>query len=60
VKVVTVLGARPQFIKAASLSKTLRESGCEELVLHTAQHYDYRMFFILFALEYASLKRTLA
>lgn len=41
-KVVTVVGARPQFIKAAMVSRVLREKHTEILV-HTGQHYDYNM-----------------
>ncbi len=39
-RVFTVVGNRPQFIKSAPLSTALREAGIEELVLHTGQHYD--------------------
>lgn len=42
-KVTTVVGARPQFIKAAPVSKTLREAGHQECLIHTEQHYDYGM-----------------
>ena len=41
-KIVTVVGARPQFIKAAVVSHVLRASHTEVLV-HTGQHYDYNM-----------------
>ncbi|MBN1179313.1 MAG: UDP-N-acetylglucosamine 2-epimerase (non-hydrolyzing) [Anaerolineae bacterium] len=40
--IVSVVGARPQFIKAASVSRILRQSHTERLV-HTGQHYDYGM-----------------
>jgi UDP-N-acetylglucosamine 2-epimerase len=37
-KIVTIVGARPQFIKAAPVSKALREAGHMEFLLHTGQH----------------------
>jgi UDP-GlcNAc3NAcA epimerase len=40
VKIVTVVGNRPQFIKSAPLSVVLRDAGIEEVVVHTGQHYD--------------------
>jgi UDP-N-acetylglucosamine 2-epimerase len=40
VKVLTVVGNRPQFIKAAPLSLALRAAGIEETAVHTGQHYD--------------------
>jgi UDP-N-acetylglucosamine 2-epimerase len=47
VKVVTVVGARPQFIKAAALSRLLRQDHTEVLV-HTGQHYDDNMSAVFF------------
>lgn len=47
-KVITVLGARPQFIKAAPLSEALRRNH-EEKIIHTGQHYDYQMSDVFFA-----------
>jgi UDP-N-acetylglucosamine 2-epimerase len=46
-KVVTIVGARPQFVKAAAVSRKLRERHTEILV-HTGQHYDYEMSGIFF------------
>jgi UDP-N-acetylglucosamine 2-epimerase len=48
VKVLTVVGARPQFIKAAPVSRALREAGHEEVLVHTGQHYDYGMSRVFF------------
>ncbi|MDH4379411.1 MAG: UDP-N-acetylglucosamine 2-epimerase (non-hydrolyzing) [Vampirovibrionales bacterium] len=47
-KIVTVLGARPQFIKAAPVSKALAEAGLDEILVHTGQHYDANMSSVFF------------
>jgi UDP-N-acetylglucosamine 2-epimerase len=39
-KIVSIVGNRPQFIKAAPTSVALRERGLEEVMIHTGQHYD--------------------
>ena len=39
-KVVTVLGARPQFIKAWAVGQAIRRAGWREVLVHTGQHYD--------------------
>lgn len=41
--IVTVVGARPQFIKLGPVSRALRERGLREVVIHTGQHYDFSM-----------------
>jgi UDP-GlcNAc3NAcA epimerase len=49
VKVLTILGARPQFIKAASLSKEFYDRGILEVIVHTGQHFDTNMSDIFFS-----------
>lgn len=46
-KIVTVIGARPQFIKAAPVSRLLRQRH-EEFLVHTGQHYDDEMSAVFF------------
>lgn len=47
-KVLTVVGARPQFIKAAPVSRALGEAGHTEFLVHTGQHYDYKLSRVFF------------
>ena len=48
-KIVTILGARPQFIKASSLSREIgKRSDCQEVIVHTGQHFDANMSAIFF------------
>jgi UDP-N-acetylglucosamine 2-epimerase (non-hydrolysing)/UDP-GlcNAc3NAcA epimerase len=47
VAVVTVVGNRPQFVKAAAVSRRLREA-CDELIVHTGQHHDDELSRVFF------------
>jgi len=45
-KLLTIIGARPQIIKAAAISRAIRThhaDGIREVIVHTGQHYDERM-----------------
>jgi len=46
-KVVSVVGARPQFIKAAAVCRALRENH-EEILVHSGQHFDHEMSGVFF------------
>lgn len=49
IKVVTILGARPQFIKAGSVSREFaKHTNIKEVIVHTGQHYDANMSDIFF------------
>ena len=47
-KVLSIVGARPQFIKAAPVGKALRAAGHIEVLVHTGQHYDDEMSAVFF------------
>tara|TARA_B110000211_G_scaffold218346_1_gene263065 strand:- start:2675 stop:2845 length:171 start_codon:yes stop_codon:yes gene_type:complete len=52
-KIITILGARPQFIKAGSINREVlrqQQSGADiqEVIIHTGQHYDANMSDVFF------------
>ena len=47
-RVLTVVGNRPQFVKSAPMSVALRDAGIEEVVVHTGQHYDRELSEVFF------------
>jgi UDP-N-acetylglucosamine 2-epimerase len=47
-KVLSVVGNRPQFVKSAPLSLALRDAGIDEVVLHTGQHHDRELSQVFF------------
>ena len=42
-KIVSIVGARPEFVQATPVSRALAAAGHKEVLVHTGQHYDYRM-----------------
>jgi UDP-N-acetylglucosamine 2-epimerase (non-hydrolysing) len=48
VKVLSIVGARPQFVKLAPIAHTLAPAGHEHVIVHTGQHYDVRMSDVFF------------
>jgi UDP-GlcNAc3NAcA epimerase len=48
VKVLSVVGNRPQFIKSGPLSVALRDRGIDEVIVHTGQHYDRELSQVFF------------
>ena len=47
-RLVSIVGARPQFIKAAPVSAALQDAGHTEFMIHTGQHYDHGMSQVFF------------
>lgn len=47
-KIVTIIGARPQFVKASALSRALGQLSAEEILVNTGQHFDDNMATIFF------------
>jgi UDP-GlcNAc3NAcA epimerase len=47
-KLLTIIGARPQFIKAAAVSRVIRNTGIDEVIIHTGQHFDKNMSEVFF------------
>ncbi|APT76109.1 UDP-N-acetylglucosamine 2-epimerase [Marinitoga sp. 1137] len=47
-KIISLIGARPQFIKEAVLHKELKKRGIDEILVHSGQHYDKNMSDIFF------------
>ena len=47
-RIATVVGARPQFIKAGPVSRAFRDAGIEETLIHTGQHFDDGMSDVFF------------
>lgn len=48
IKIVTVIGARPQFVKAAVVSRALSKEKVKEYIIHTGQHYDKNLSEVFF------------
>lgn len=47
-KILTIIGARPQFIKAATVSREFKKSNITEVIVHTGQHFDANMSDVFF------------
>jgi UDP-N-acetylglucosamine 2-epimerase len=47
-RILTAIGARPQFVKAAPLSRALRRAGIEEILVHSGQHFDAELSAVFF------------
>ncbi len=53
-KILSVVGTRPNFIKEVPVNRELNRRGIEEVLVHTGQHYDYEMSRVFFT--YSSSK----
>ncbi len=49
VKVLSIVGARPQFVKLAPIAAALEAGGHDHVIVHTGQHYDALMSDVFFA-----------
>jgi len=47
--ILHVVGARPNFMKAAPVTRELRGRGARQTLVHTGQHYDFNMSDVFFA-----------
>ena len=58
-RIITIVGARPQIIKAAAFSRAVKSNypHIEEIIVHTGQHYDNNMSQI-FLMSWAYLNHT--
>lgn len=47
-KLISLIGARPQIIKEAILNKEFEKKGIKEILVHSGQHYDFNMSDVFF------------